>query len=334
MIKFFRHIRQMLIDKNRLGKYLLYAIGEIFLVVIGIFIALSLNNWNDQRRKQEKVDVILMDILDEIDLDIEKINDLTSFYRVKDSAIFLLMNGKVTRSDYEQYSIPGLWDLTTLRSTADLTRNGYDHLLRSLDDIPTHYGSALKALDELYNQKQPPILYLNQELGTIAKSNLDHRAKNFEWFSRTKPAHQSQMINYLVDDFRYINEVRIFETYGLGNHLVFSIDYRMKALDTYKAIADLIGHNPVPPNVSKYSNKLGNGQYTIDEFPGLVLTNSERDGRFFTTNNLDESEGEVFWFAQNRLITSNAEFFTVVYQNGDTLAKSNLYTLRRLKTKE
>lgn len=49
MIKFFRHIRQSLIMKNQTGKYLKYAIGEIILVVIGILIALQINNWNNNR---------------------------------------------------------------------------------------------------------------------------------------------------------------------------------------------------------------------------------------------------------------------------------------------
>ena len=46
MIKFFRKIRQKLVSENKLSKYLLYAVGEIVLVVIGILIAISLNNSN------------------------------------------------------------------------------------------------------------------------------------------------------------------------------------------------------------------------------------------------------------------------------------------------
>jgi hypothetical protein len=49
MIKFFRHIRQRLLTQNRFGKYLLYAIGEIALVMIGILLALQVNNWNQKR---------------------------------------------------------------------------------------------------------------------------------------------------------------------------------------------------------------------------------------------------------------------------------------------
>jgi len=49
MIKFFRKIRYDLMEKNKPGKYLKYAIGEIVLVVIGILIALQINNWNTER---------------------------------------------------------------------------------------------------------------------------------------------------------------------------------------------------------------------------------------------------------------------------------------------
>ena len=51
MIKFFRRIRQQLLTENKFSKYLLYAIGEIVLVVIGILIALSINNWNENRKE-------------------------------------------------------------------------------------------------------------------------------------------------------------------------------------------------------------------------------------------------------------------------------------------
>ena len=53
MIKFFRKIRQNMINENRISKYLLYAVGEIILVVIGILIALQINNLNEQNKKEE-----------------------------------------------------------------------------------------------------------------------------------------------------------------------------------------------------------------------------------------------------------------------------------------
>jgi len=62
MIKFFRKIRQNLLMENKTGKYFKYAIGEIILVVIGILIALSINNWNEGRIKDNKETAILANI--------------------------------------------------------------------------------------------------------------------------------------------------------------------------------------------------------------------------------------------------------------------------------
>ena len=50
MIKFFRKIRQNLLSEGKTEKYVKYAFGEILLVVIGILIALQINNWNENRK--------------------------------------------------------------------------------------------------------------------------------------------------------------------------------------------------------------------------------------------------------------------------------------------
>jgi hypothetical protein len=54
MIKIFRNIRQRLLKENKFSAYLVYAVGEIILVVIGILIALQINNWNEVRKESKK----------------------------------------------------------------------------------------------------------------------------------------------------------------------------------------------------------------------------------------------------------------------------------------
>ncbi len=78
MIKLFRKIRQQLITENKFSKYLLYAVGEIVLVVIGIMIALQLNNRNKEKQEQVSLEGYLNSISKNIDSDIKKaqfIND-------------------------------------------------------------------------------------------------------------------------------------------------------------------------------------------------------------------------------------------------------------------
>ena len=65
MFTIFRRIRQKLLGSGSLTKYLLYAIGEILLVVIGILIALQVNNWNEQRIQDQQTEVLIDAIHDE-----------------------------------------------------------------------------------------------------------------------------------------------------------------------------------------------------------------------------------------------------------------------------
>ena len=67
MIKFFRKIRQNLLMENKTGKYFKYAIGEIVLVVLGILIALSINNWNENKKDRRNETVFLQGIINDID---------------------------------------------------------------------------------------------------------------------------------------------------------------------------------------------------------------------------------------------------------------------------
>ena len=74
MIKFFRKIRQNLLLEGKNGKYLKYAIGEIVLVVIGILIALSINNWNTDRINNNRVKQYAKSLVQDLENDIKMIN--------------------------------------------------------------------------------------------------------------------------------------------------------------------------------------------------------------------------------------------------------------------
>ncbi|NNK80474.1 MAG: hypothetical protein HKO93_03165 [Flavobacteriales bacterium] len=71
MIKFFRHIRQRLLTENKLTRYFIYAIGEIVLVVIGILIALSINNANDAGKQRQKELTLLTEMGQNLRTDLE-----------------------------------------------------------------------------------------------------------------------------------------------------------------------------------------------------------------------------------------------------------------------
>ena len=76
MIKFFRKIRQKLLTENKFSKYLIYAIGEILLVIIGIFIALQINNWNELRKSEKQIISVLKEVHSEVADNIKEADEL------------------------------------------------------------------------------------------------------------------------------------------------------------------------------------------------------------------------------------------------------------------
>ena len=79
MIGFFRKIRKQLADDNKPLKYMRYAIGEIVLVVIGILIALSINNWNERKKDQILEIKILTEIRENLLNDFNDHNENTAY---------------------------------------------------------------------------------------------------------------------------------------------------------------------------------------------------------------------------------------------------------------
>ena len=84
MIKFFRRIRQQLVTENKLSKYIIYALGEIVLVVIGILIALQINNSNEDRKQRRQELHYLKNLKTDLNLNI---SELDKYISVRNSRI-------------------------------------------------------------------------------------------------------------------------------------------------------------------------------------------------------------------------------------------------------
>jgi hypothetical protein len=120
MIKFFRKIRQNLLMENKTGKYFKYAIGEIILVVVGILIALSINNWNENQKNQTKKTKLLKALKIEF-ISNQKQLDTVLYYDniVLKSASKLMEFGPETSIDIVQDSLPYWLQNSAFRWTFD-----------------------------------------------------------------------------------------------------------------------------------------------------------------------------------------------------------------------
>lgn len=107
MIKLFKNIRRKLLSQSNLKKYLLYAVGEIILVVTGILIALALNNWNSERIAANQNRELLRKLVADIERNIERVIFLENHIdlgtlnkNVVDSMLIIVTRG-IEESDLE-----------------------------------------------------------------------------------------------------------------------------------------------------------------------------------------------------------------------------------------
>ena len=104
MIKFFRRIRQHLLTENKFGKYLIYAIGEIILVVIGILIALQINNWNEERKANLREHSLYQNILTDLDNEDVRLNSALGQYKQHSDAYYQIYYETIGKANYDSTS--------------------------------------------------------------------------------------------------------------------------------------------------------------------------------------------------------------------------------------
>ena len=101
MIRFFRILRHRLLTENRFSKYLLYAVGEIVLVVLGILIALQVNAWNQTRLDKKAETAYLERLMKELGQDLESISATLDSYERRTKRAEFLMASKTNPSMVE-----------------------------------------------------------------------------------------------------------------------------------------------------------------------------------------------------------------------------------------
>ena len=160
MIGFFRKIRKQLADDNKPLKYARYAIGEIVLVVIGILIAIQVNNWNEDR----KLEAIEIETLKDLRSDlIQSLNDIKgdhkNFQRCKKSTQIILdhIDYNLPYEDSLSYHFANMYPFPTFsinRTTFDnLRQSGFrvirnDSLIKNISNFYTRSINLYKELEK------------------------------------------------------------------------------------------------------------------------------------------------------------------------------------------
>ena len=221
MIKFFRKIRQNLLSEGKTGKYLKYAIGEIILVVIGILIALQINNWNNTIQQGKLERKYLTELKTNLTFDLKDIQFNIDFNesRLTSNEITLrYLNKEINYADSLQYHFGNL-----IFTTRTLPNNSTYENLKSR-------GLEIISNDSLRQQITKLYSYVYHNIIDFEKQD----DNGFQYGIFMPEVSKAIEITKVWENGNVIDEQQIFDNIQLKNALVTNIKLRETMLSWYK----------------------------------------------------------------------------------------------------
>ena len=278
MIPLFRKIRKKLADDNKPVKYMRYAIGEIVLVVIGILIALSINNWNEERKAKEKLNLLFVKVQKELLYNVKEANSDIEDYRQKDSLIYKVLSREMNADDYMSNKDLSLMYLGTSYLSVTIVDNAYKSLIQFDTEISKQQDSILIMLKELYGFRKGTVNRMNKEVADIF---IDFQKKikyEKDWYYNmfSEQKYSDEIITYFLTDSFYFNHIVDVQNYGLDNHFYFTMRFRNMAISIYKKISEQLNlekDSMVVKNFKDYKHYIG----TYENLTTRIILKEEKD---------------------------------------------------------
>ncbi|WP_334114089.1 DUF6090 family protein [Paucihalobacter sp.] len=243
MIKFFRQIRKKLIEQSKIRSYLFYAIGEIVLVVIGILIALQINNWNEDRKisiqEYNALNNIYRDFLKNKEI-LKEVSSSTSI--VLESGVQTLNHtGNKVKPDSE--SIFNNWLNNLFYNKPYYPQNGF------LDDLLSSGKLGIFKNVELRNllsSWKPDVEILEERFNTVKTSENILNAYIIEkasWLNADQADSKTRNVTFPISGFTVDNRDLLKELQFenlLENVLILTDTYYSTQQKTEKLLDDII----------------------------------------------------------------------------------------------
>ena len=232
-----------MIKENKFSKYLLYAIGEIFLVVIGILIAVGINSFYNASQNEAKIKAILTQVQQDLKTDILDSKRIFNVYIEKDSLFRKIMDDSISFEMYKAnpYRLPIDGNYVSFSTKT----SGYNRFIDNLENLPEKYNCLLPHFNSLYVEMQNDIddynTYIKNTVMIDGREVLKTNPKVADYIFGRYP--EEAMEFYFKDpflknrSFKYMND--------LGNITQAANDYRIESIRLYKKIDSLMGKTSV-----------------------------------------------------------------------------------------
>ncbi len=276
-------MRRELLAKNKILRYLTYAGGEILLVIIGILVALQINNINEERKNREKVEAILVQIYEDLEVNILDATDNLNYLFLKDSLVRVIINGGLNTSNIQLPRTSMTISAIYTTGSFAIVDNGFKNWSK-VENIPEEYQDLMNFMNFLFLTGKKDVETVRQMVTNGVNKAIEYQAKHFDWFapyynnafSGNGPM-MSEAVDFYLNDPAYKNQAMLYFIYAIQNYLPVIDNYRNVSISAYKKIGELL-ELPLSENAKNkflpendYLQKLA-GNYIDDKNPSLNPT--------------------------------------------------------------
>jgi len=241
MLKVFRKVRQDMIKNKKVTSYILYAIGEIFLVMIGILLALQVNNWNENRKQKVEINNILKTVSYDMETDTLVASQVGRLYDSLQKYSNRIINKELNRDNYQECIQCA--SLTTFYSPFNIQTKGFELLRNVSNESANQKDSLITEIVQLYTLYKPIIEKNNERLENEVMKNLNE-LKNYPWFvDLSQGKFNEEMIIYFTESEDYRKRVALHNMLASNNHLAMIKNYKMQATEVLKRIKTRLEEN-------------------------------------------------------------------------------------------
>ncbi|NND94280.1 MAG: hypothetical protein HKN45_05400 [Flavobacteriales bacterium] len=313
MIKFFQKIRQRLLTESKFSKYLIYAIGEVILVVIGILIALGINNQNQKRLAEEQVNAQFQEVKRDLIINLFMTGLVQDWYIERDSLKNNIMADRYTADDYRTTVNPRSTRVAFNYKRFDIQRDGYDNLLNQVTDIPAEYEGLVKRLGYLYTFWQTNVDESNESMRLNREARFKQLFETKDWYGQYRYSGEmnDEGLNYYLEDpeFKRMTMSGMQSMMGL---YWSSTRFRKASIECYKELDALVDVEPD----SVYNKRMND-----------LEVNSLEDALSYV-GSYERINGPRLTVLQDRFIISNEEK-TLFIEYGEGIRKEMLYYVKQ-----
>jgi hypothetical protein len=223
------------LSNKRVGRYLLYAFGEIILVVAGILIALKINNYNEAAKEAKLLNGVLKNVSYDLELDTLTVNNAIAFYEAREKIAQEILSDAYTLEDYKSCVLCG--SMLSTYFPLKINDKGYSQL-KSFNEGSDQKDSLTVDIVQFYNAYSALLGEFGDQVKDFSIGNIKDWRDHQPWFASVTSGKADPRFYEYMTTQEFKNKVAYFNAIACKNYLNMLRQYKLNALELLRRLRE------------------------------------------------------------------------------------------------